>query len=84
MPDSLLSSAHRLARSRSSGRSLEVRGNSNPREMIIQAKREHFFAGQNPAYRSSAHALLDLDAFLSGFWTIPLRASFVGVLTGSE
>jgi len=29
----------RLARSRSSGRSLEVRGNSNPREMIIQAKR---------------------------------------------
>ena len=29
----------RLARSRSSGRLLEVRGNSNPREMIIQAKR---------------------------------------------
>ena len=38
--DSLLGSAHRLARSRSSGRSLEVRGNSNPREMIIQAKGE--------------------------------------------
>ncbi len=51
--------AHRPARSRSSGRPLEVRGNSNPREMIIAVRVSKLEWTQNPAYRPS-HLRLSL------------------------
>ncbi len=55
-------SAHRLARSRSSGRPLEVRGNPNPREMIIAVRGSEL--GDSNGYRIRLIGL-HICAFLS-------------------